>query len=403
MLLEISLTLLIGILAGTITGLLPGIHINLLAALLISISAFFLGFTSPIILIIFIISMSITHTFVDFIPSVFLGAPDEDTIFSILPGHELLKQGRGYEAVYLATIGSFSAILIILIIAPIFLIILPKIQTLIVIFIPYILIFSSLFLIFQEKNKILGFSVFILSGFLGIAVLNSNIDLREPLLPLLSGLFGASSLIISIKTKVKIPKQIIAKPRLNKNLLFHPILASFASAPLFSFIPAIGSGQAAAIASTIINKKITQEKFLILLGSVNTIILGLSFIIIYSIGKARTGVAAAAQKLIPISNISNSDLFIILITITITGILCFYWTLFLARRFSETIEKINYSKLSIFIILFISLIVFIFSGWIGIFIFIISTAMGIFGILSGARRINLIGCLILPTILIYLL
>src|SRR3989338_6902751 len=394
MLLEISITILIGILAGTITGLLPGIHINLVAALLISISAFFLGFTSPIILIIFIVSMSITHTFVDFIPSVFLGAPEEDTILSILPGHEMLKQGRGYEAVYLATVGSFSAVLIILVISPVFLIIF---------FIPYILIISSLFLIFQEKNKLLGFSVFILSGFLGISVLNSNINIKEPLLPLLSGLFGASSLIISIKTKVKIPKQIIAKPKLNKNLLISPIIASLVSAPLCSFIPAIGSGQAAIIGSSLMRKKMTREKFLILLGSVNTIILGLSFIVVYSINKARTGVAATAQELIPISNISNNDLFLILITIVITGILCFYWTLFLAGKFSKVIEKINYSKLSYFILAFLSVIVFLFSNWIGIFIFIISTATGIYGILSGARRINLIGCLIIPTILIYLL
>ncbi len=401
MLLALILAVLLGILAGTITGLLPGIHINLVSALLISISAFFLGFTSPIILIIFIVSMSITHTFVDFIPSVFLGAPEEDTILSILPGHELLKQGKGYEAVYLATIGSFSAIIIILIVSPVLLIFLPKIEPLIVIFIPYILIISSLFLIFQGKNKFIGLSVFIISGFLGISTLNSNI--HESLLPLLSGLFGASSLIISIKTKVKIPKQKITKPKLNKNLLVSPIISSFISAPLCSFIPAIGSGQAAIIGSSLIHKKMTREKFLILLGSVNTIILGLSFIVLYSIGKARTGVAASAQKLISISNISNSDLLIILITIVITGTLCFYWTLFLAGKFSKTIEKVNYSKLSYGILLFLTIIVFIFSGWIGIFIFLVSTATGIYGILSGARRINLIGCLIIPTILIYLL
>ena len=401
MILALIAALLLGVLSGTITGLLPGIHINLVSALLVSISAFFLGFTSPIILVIFIIAMSIAHTFIDFIPSVFLGAPEEDTILSVLPGHELLKQGRGYEAVYLATIGSFSAVIIILIIAPIFLIILPKIENSIILFIPYILIISSLFLIIQEKNKLMGFSIFLLSGFLGIAALNS--DVNQPLLPLLSGLFGASSLIISIKTKVKIPEQKITKPKLNKNILIHPLAASFISAPLCSIIPAIGSGQAAIIGSSLMYKKMSRKKFLILIGSVNTLILGLSFIVVYSINKARTGVAAAAQELIPISNISNNDLFIILATITIAGIICFYWALFLAEKFSKIIGNINYSKLSIFIIIFIAVIVFIFSGWIGILIFFISTATGIYGILSGARRINLIGCLILPTILIYLL
>ena len=33
-------------------------------------------------------------TFIDFIPSIFLGCPDTDTELSILPGHELLKKGE---------------------------------------------------------------------------------------------------------------------------------------------------------------------------------------------------------------------------------------------------------------------------------------------------------------------
>ena len=46
-------------------------------------------FFSPIALIIFIVAMSITQSFVDFIPSIYLGAPDEDTVLSTMPGHNL--------------------------------------------------------------------------------------------------------------------------------------------------------------------------------------------------------------------------------------------------------------------------------------------------------------------------
>ena len=86
MLFEI-LAFFIGILAGIFTGLFPGIHVNLVSVFLISISPSLLKYTSPISLAIFIVSMSITHSFLDFIPSIFLGAPDEDSFLSILPGH----------------------------------------------------------------------------------------------------------------------------------------------------------------------------------------------------------------------------------------------------------------------------------------------------------------------------
>src|SRR3989344_2613407 len=99
MIIELVVALIVGILAGTFTGLFPGIHINLVSVFLVSASPALLQYTSPISLAVFITSMAITHSFLDFIPSIFLGAPDEDSFLSILPGHELLKKGGGHEAV----------------------------------------------------------------------------------------------------------------------------------------------------------------------------------------------------------------------------------------------------------------------------------------------------------------
>ena len=109
--LEILTALLIGCFFGIITGLIPGVHINLLSLMLVSISGYLLGFTSPIVLGAFIIAMSITHTFLDSIPSIFLGAPDADQALNVLPGHKLLLQGKGYEAVKLTVIGSLLCLI----------------------------------------------------------------------------------------------------------------------------------------------------------------------------------------------------------------------------------------------------------------------------------------------------
>ena len=396
MLVELFLAISIGILFGTLTGLTPGIHINLIGAILISLSTFFLEIASPIIIVIFVVSMSITQSFIDFIPSIFLGAPEEGTSLSILPGHELLKEGRGYEAIALTAYGSLAAIAIIIIVSPIFIFLLPKVEPIIRILIPYLLIVATIFLISKENEKIPAILVFVLSGFLGIGILNSPI--KEPFLPMLSGLFGASSLIISIKSKTKIQKQILTKPKLTKKEIFLPLIASLFSAPLTSFLPGLGSGQAAVLGSSLI--KTSKKSFLILLGATNTIVLGLSFIVLYSIGRERTGMAVTIGQIL--QNLTLNHVVIILITIALVGIISFYLTLYLGRFFAKNINKVNYSKLSILVLLLISLVVLIISGPFGFFLYLISTATGIYGILTGVRRINLMGCLVLPVILLYL-
>src|SRR3972149_2319661 len=207
MLLEIILALLIGTLAGIFTGLIPGIHINLVGAIIVSLSISLLSNIPAIYMGVFIVSMSITHVFIDFIPSIFLGAPEDGTELSVLPGHEMLKQGLGFQAVRLASLGCFYGIFIfVLAVIP-----LSFIAESIYEFIrnsnlvALLLIGISLNLILVEKKKFLGFAVFMISGLLGLAVL--NIDMKEPLLPLLTGLFGASTIVLSIKSRTKIKKQ----------------------------------------------------------------------------------------------------------------------------------------------------------------------------------------------------
>ena len=87
--------------------------------LVCAFSPLLLNYTSPLGLAVFIISMSITHTFLDSIPSIFLGAPDADMAMAILPGHQLLLEGRGFEAVKLTVIGSLLCLLLGILIVPV--------------------------------------------------------------------------------------------------------------------------------------------------------------------------------------------------------------------------------------------------------------------------------------------
>ena len=147
MIIEIFLFIFLGILIGTFTGLTPGIHVNLISLFLLSLSGSILLKINSIYLIVLLVSMAITHTFIDFIPSVFFGCPDTDTELSALPGHDLLKQGRGYEAILLTIYGSLAAIFLLIILAPISIFLIKRFFPFIKNLIPYILIFFSIILI----------------------------------------------------------------------------------------------------------------------------------------------------------------------------------------------------------------------------------------------------------------
>jgi len=123
-LLAIIVFTLIGCIAGIVTGLVPGIHVNNVAYMvlafssaLVTLAMLLFGWALPsasqitIMVCSLVIGNAITHTFLDFIPSVFLGAPDDDTALSVLPGHRMVLAGRGYEAVKCSVIGSFGAVL----------------------------------------------------------------------------------------------------------------------------------------------------------------------------------------------------------------------------------------------------------------------------------------------------
>ena len=110
---------LLGAVLGCGTGAAPGIHVNTLCLLLTSSlgallpaaasAAIWLGVSgddAPILLACLIVSAAASHSFLDFLPSVFLGAPDEGDSLSTLPGHRLLLQGRGREAVEHAASGA---------------------------------------------------------------------------------------------------------------------------------------------------------------------------------------------------------------------------------------------------------------------------------------------------------
>ncbi len=395
MILELVLAILVGVLAGTITGILPSIHINLVSALIVSWLPRIAGM-EPIIGAVFISSLAVTHTAIDFIPSIYLGAPNDETALAVLPAHHLLKLGQGHEAALLALKGSVTGLFIALFLAPIIILFSPMVIKNISSLTPFIIIFIVSYMLLREKRIVSALISFFLAGLLGY--LSLNIPVKEPLLPLLSGLFGASGLIISLKDKTNIIEQKTKKeihiPKTSKkDITIYSVIGS-----VFSILPALGSGYASLVTSEV--KEKDNRKFIYSVGLMNMLIMVSSFPFVYATEKSRTGAAAAISNLITSPNIFH--IIIILFTCTVSGISAYFIGKKISEKSSKYIARINYKIISILALLSISATVLIFSNLLGFLVFLTGTAIGIFTITSEVKRTNMMGCLIVPTLLYYL-
>ncbi len=395
--LELLIVLLIGVALGVFTGLIPGIHTNLVAIFLISSSTFFLVIFSPIQLIVLIVAMGLTNTFIDTIPSIYLGAPSEETALSVLPGHKMLLEGKGHEAILYTLIGSTVAVILFLILAPLFFFVIPYTQSFIEKMMAFFLIWACIYLVGREKeSKIKALIIFLLSGFLGIASMNLNVN--QPLLPLLTGLFGTSTLIYSISSNSLVPKQSLEKIKLKWSEIKKPTIATAITSPICSFLPGMGASQSAIIGSEIMGE-MKPKSFLVLIGSTNTLVLAVSFLILFLTGKKRSGLAGAISE---ITTLTFNELLIICGAIIVTAIISIYLTIVLSKNFAKIIHKVNYEKVSKIVIVFLILVVFLISDFIGLLVLLTSTILGLTCAYLEVRKGFLMGCLMIPTILFYL-
>src|SRR3990167_4353712 len=231
---EVLIAVGLGVFAGIITGITPGIHVNLVAVIVVSIAPMLLQYTSAVVLGVFIITLAIIHTFLDAIPSIYLGAPDAGQELNVLPGHRLLLKGEGHNAIVYTVIGALGCIILGALLFPFFIISMDWMYPYIKGIMGYVLALIMIYMVAKEKKKWLkSLTVFILSGCLGLIVLTGIPNLNQPLFPLLSGLFGFSILLVSLLQKSEIPKQDLTKPLTitNKN-----VVKSVSAASVMGFI-----------------------------------------------------------------------------------------------------------------------------------------------------------------------
>ena len=91
-----------------------------------------------------------------------------------------------------------------------------------------------------------------------------------------------------------------------------------------------------------------------------------------------------------------SDYYLVLGCIAISAGISYLMVSPLSRLTLHLICKFNYRTVSIFALVLIVAMVAWLTGWVGLFIALVATGIGLLPVLFGSRRLNCLGVLLLP-------
>ncbi|MBU1621957.1 MAG: tripartite tricarboxylate transporter permease, partial [Nanoarchaeota archaeon] len=251
------------------------------------------------------------------------------------------------------------------------------------------------------KKWLKSLTVFLLAGCLGLIVLTGIPNLKQPLFPLLSGLFGFSILLVSLFDNSIIPKQNLSKPlTITKKNYLKSISAASGVGFIAAFLPGFGNSQAAIVATEVVGD-VGDEGFLSLVGGINTANMLISIGTVYMLDKARNGAIVGVKKLL--GTVGLQEMILFLGVALLVGGIATILAINISKVFAKYIVKVKYSHIVWSIIIFITILTFFFDGFIGLLILTTATAIGLTTSFWKVGKNHLMGCLILPVILFFVL
>ena len=410
----ISLASLAGAGLGVFSGLTPGIHANTLASVLLvaypTLQSMVSGFVSEgdaaVTVCACIMSASVVHSFVDFVPSVFIGAPDSEDAVSILPGHRMVLQGRGMAAVRAAAIGSLIGCSVAIALSvPLQYIMLNGAEETVDRFTPVVLLVASSILILNEARRgraIVGLICFILSGCLGIMCgvlpIPSHGILGEGtlLFPMLTGLFGIPVLMVAA-TGNGIPGQ---SDDGRDPVGVVPGLKGVLTGCIAGWFPGITSTVGASMSACFMSDE-RPEGFISTVASIGTVTSVLSLVTLSVSGSGRSGSAIVIGEIMgdSIRGFMSEPFLLILMSTAIASMAGYVLTIWSGKLMTSMVSRIDERRMNRAVIVLLIILVLLLTGPSGLLVLVCAIAIGHIPTEWGTGRTVLCGCLILPVLL----
>ncbi len=386
-----------GILLGTLSGLTPGLHANNFALLLAGFAPAIPA--EPLYVGAAMLAAGVTHTFLDIVPALALGVPDPALAPTALPGHKLVLEGRGKEALRLSALGSGLAVAFAVPLAIPITVGMDRAYPTIAANLSLFLGTVSLLLVVTERTMLArlgGALALTSSGILGLLTLDIPTDGVLPagdmLAPLFAGLFGAPILIEALSGE-GVPPQADGRITTSRSFVFWVALVGTLCGAFVGYLPGISAAIAAGAAMVFIPHR-GPRAFIVATSGVSTSNTVFALFALVALGNPRTGVLVAVES----TNVPH-DLPVMLGSVAIAATVAFVLVVSVGDWYLGLVGSVDNVALSVGVLLFLCLLVLAFTGVVGLGVFFLSTLVGLIPARFGSRRMTLMGVLLIPLIL----
>ncbi|PSQ03978.1 hypothetical protein BRC92_05675 [Halobacteriales archaeon QS_4_69_31] len=383
-----------GVALGTVSGLTPGVHANTFALLLAGVAPAVpgpLSFVGAAML-----AAGTVHTFLDVVPALALGVPDPAMAASALPGHRLVLEGRGREAVRLSALGSACAVVFAVPLAVPMTRVMTGVYPALRAHLGVVLAGVAGLLVLTERTptaKVGAALALGVSGALGAVALDlptaGLVDAGNMLAPLFAGLFGAPVLLDALSGE-GVPEQAdptVTTPR--------PAVALFAlvgtlAGAVVGYLPGVSSA-VAATAALLAVPNAGARGWIVTTSGVNTANSVFALFALVALGTPRTGVLVALER----AGVTL-DLPVLLAGVAAGAAAGAVLVVSVGDRYLETVGRLDYTRLSVGVLALLVVLVAALTGPVGIAVFAAATVVGLVPVAFRARRASLMGVLLVP-------
>jgi len=387
-----------GVALGTASGLVPGLHANNFALLLAAFAASIPA--DPLFVGVAMLTAGVVHTFLDIVPMLTLGVPDAAMAISALPGHRLVLEGRGREALRLSAVGSGLAVAVALPLAVPITWLMTHAYPVVRAHLWIVLGAVVCLLVATESSTeamVGGLLSFALAGALGWTTLDvtpeAPLGAGSMLTPLLTGLFGAPILLDAMGGG-GVPPQADAKLTMGRRDLGLTAGAGSIAGAVVGYLPGISAAIASVLALPAVPNRDPDRGFIVATSGANTANTVFALFALIALGTPRTGVMVAVDSTgVPL------DVPVLLAAVVVGAACGTLLVVALGDRYLLTVGRANYTVVSLVVLGFLACLSFAFTGFLGVVVFGASTVVGLVPPRFDARRVHLMGVLIGPLLI----
>ena len=380
---------------GLVTGLVPGLHANNVALLLASVAP---GVPAPpLFLGCAMLAAGVVHSFTSVVPALALGVPDAEMAPTAVPGHRLVLEGAGREAIRLSALGSALAVCLAVPLA-----------------IPVTLLMEAIYPTLRDNIRLLlggvvagllvtertrwsaagGALSFALAAGLGLVTLDLDPDAPLEaggiLAPLFAGLFGAPFLIDAMRGG-GVPPQREPTIRCPRTRIAVAAVAGTVAGALVGYLPGISAAIAGVAVLVVLPGGVDDRGYVIATSGVTTANAIFALFALVTIGRPRSGVMVAVEEVgVPL------DLPVLVASVVLAGAVGFVAVLTLGERYFAVVARADHVVASAGVLCLLVAVSGLLTGFVGVAVFVLATAIGLVPVRFGAYRVHLMGVLIGP-------